>query len=103
MIGQLRHRVTLQSQVATQDEIGQPSTAWLDTATVWADIRYLSGVAAIKAGMDTSIAKVSIRVRYRPVSVAQRIVYRDEVYSIQVVLPDAKRTYLDLVCEVVSA
>ena len=38
--GQLRHRVTIQTQVATQDALGQPSTSWLDTKTVWADVRY---------------------------------------------------------------
>ena len=32
--GNLRHRVQLQSQVATVDAIGQPSTSWLTVATL---------------------------------------------------------------------
>jgi SPP1 family predicted phage head-tail adaptor len=102
MIGEMRHRVTLQSQVQTQDEIGQPSTAWLDVATVWADLRHLSGLQAIKSGMDVSTVKASARIRYRAVNAGQRLVYGTAVYNITAVLPDAKRTYVDLVCETVN-
>lgn len=99
----LRHRVQLQSQVDTVDAIGQPSTAWLTVATLWADIRYLSGLAAIKSGADVSVGKVSIRLRYTTVSAAQRVVYGNEVFQIEAVLPDGKRQWVDLVCTVTNA
>ena len=101
--GQLRHRVTLQSRVDTVDEIGQPSTSWLTTATVWADVRYLSGLSAIKSGADISVSKCSIRMRYKAVSAGQRIVYGDEVFEIDAVLPDGRREYLDCVVRVINA
>lgn len=101
--GQLRHRVTIQTQVTTQDAIGQPSTSWTDTAAVWADIRYLSGLSAIKAGADASVSKVSIRLRYRACDAGQRIVCGDEVFNIEAVLPDSKKQWIDCVCEVVNA
>ena len=101
--GQLRHRVTLQSRVDTVDEIGQPSTSWLTTATVWADVRYLSGLSAIKSGADVSVSKCSIRMRHRAVSAGQRIVYGDEVFEIDAVLPDGRREFLDAVCRVINA
>lgn len=100
--GQLRHRVILQTLTAGQDEIGQPVTTWTDTATIWADVRYLSGLSAIKAGADVSLSKVSIRLRYRVVNAGQRVKHGAVLFNIEAVLPDAKREYVDLVCEVIA-
>lgn len=99
---QLRHRVTLQSPVTTQDALGQPSTNWLDTATVWADVRHTNGLDAIKSGADVSVSKVSIRLRYRATSPAMRVLHGTAVYQVQAVLPDGKKSYVDLVCEAVN-
>jgi len=101
--GLLRHFVALQDRVSTVDEIGQPSTSWLTTASVWADIRYLSGLSALKAGADVSVGKCTIRMRYRAVNAGQRIVYGNEVFEIDQVLPDGKRSYVDCVCRVINA
>ncbi len=99
----LRHRIDLQSLVDSVDEIGQPSTTWTSTAFLWGDVRYLTGLSAIKAGADTSTSRVSIRVRHGSFNAGQRIVYGNEVFDIQAVLPDGKREYVDLVCVVVNA
>lgn len=101
--GQLRHRVELQSQVATVDDIGQPSTSWLTTATVWADVRYQTGLETIKSGADVSVVRASIRMRYRPVNAAQRVVYGSTVFNVLAVQPDVRKAYVDLVCEAVNA
>lgn len=101
--GQLRHRVDLQQRVDTVDALGQPSTSWLTTAQLWGDVRYLNGVSAIKAGADTSASKVSIRLRHGTFNAGQRVVYGNEVFDVQAVLPDGKRQYVDLVCECVNA
>lgn len=99
---QLRHRVTLQSQVTTQDALGQPSTTWIDTATVWADVRHQSGVSTIKSGADVSVVRASIRIRHRPVSPGQRVLFESQVYAISAVLPDGRKTAIDLVCEAIN-
>jgi len=101
--GQLRHRVDLQQKVSGVDEIGQPVTTWESVAFLWGDVRYLTGVSAIKAGADTSASKVSIRLRHGTFNAGQRIVYGDEVFDVQAVLPDGKRQYVDLVAEVINA
>lgn len=100
---QLRHRVTLQTLSAGRDEIGQPLITWLDTAVLWADVRYLSGLSAIKAGADVSMSKVSIRMRHRAANAGQRIVYGNEVFEIDAVLPDGNRQWIDCVCKVLNA
>jgi len=101
--GQLRNRVDLQSRVDTVDDIGQPSSSWLTVASVWADVRYQTGISSIKAGADASMVKVSIRMRHRQVNAGQRIIYGDVVFSIESVQPDMRKAYVDCVCEVINA
>jgi SPP1 family predicted phage head-tail adaptor len=101
--GQLRHLVALQSQVATFDDIGQPSTSWLTVASVWADIRYQTGLSAIKSGADVSVVRASIRMRYRAVNAGQRVLFEGVAFNIEAVQPDVRRAYVDCVCEVINA
>jgi SPP1 family predicted phage head-tail adaptor len=93
----------LQSLTAGQDEIGQPVTTWTTLATVWANIRYLNGVETIKADAQTSVDKVSIRIRRRAgITAAMRVVYGTTTFQIKAVLPDEQtRDHIDLACEVV--
>jgi len=100
--GMLRSSVELQGLVNATDEIGQPSTSWLTTATVYADIRHLSGLSAIKAGTDISVNRVSIRLRFRAVTPAMRVVHNGVVFAIEAVLPDPKKAFVDLVCQAVT-
>lgn len=98
--GQLRHSVTIQTQVATQDALGQPSTSWLDTKTVRADVRYQSGLEAIRSGAVASLQRVSVRLRKTAVSSGQRVIHGTTVLDIETVQPDGKNKYVDLVCQV---
>ena len=107
--GSLNSKVILQSPADGFDEIGQPVTTWVDVVIdgtldnkIPADVRYQSGLSAIKAGADVSTAKASIRLRHRAVNAGQRIKQGDTVFAIQAVLPDARRVYVDLVAEVVT-
>ena len=100
--GQLRSRVDIQSQVNSVDAIGQPSTAWETAAMVWADIRYMTGLSAIKAGVDVSVSRVSIRLRHGPYNAGQRVVYGTKVFNVLAVQPDVRGAYVDLVCEALN-
>lgn len=100
--GSLRHRIDLQSRVDSVDDIGQPSTTWATTALLWGDVRYVSGLSAIKSGADTSVVKASIRVRHGSFNAGQRVLHDGKVFDIQAVLPDGKREFVDLVCQLVS-
>lgn len=102
--GQLNARVTVQQQSTTPDALGQPTIAWTDLTTVWANIRHSSGVESIKADALTAVTRASIRVRYRTdVTTGMRAVAGSYTYNIVAVLPDlGQREYTDLVCEVVQ-
>ena len=100
-IGRFNRRITIQQQSSTQDALGQPVDTWTTFASIWADIRYTGGLEAIKSGAETSIAKVSVRVRYLAgVTAGMRVSHGLETFNIVAVLPDAGgRKYVDLVCE----
>lgn len=103
-VGQLSSQVQLQSPPAAQDTVGDPSGAWTVVATVWADIKHLSGLESLKSGADTSVVKASIRIRWRSdVTAAMRVVWGSTTYGINAVLPDAHRRWVDLVCEVIGS
>lgn len=63
--GKLNRRVTIQQLTAGQDDIGEPIQVWADVATIWADVRYLSGLETVKSGAPVSVAKASLRARRR--------------------------------------
>ena len=99
----LDRRVDIKQRVTTRDAIGQPLESWNLLATVWANIKYQSGLSAIRGDADTSIVKASIRINYRTgLDAGMRIVYGTENFEIQALLPVGANDYLDLVCECVQ-
>lgn len=102
--GLLNREVKIKRPEGGSDEAGQPLLGWIDVAKVWANIKFQSGSESIRADAVTSVARASIRIRYREDIDASMRVYRGTaVYSIKAVLPDeARREYVDLVCEVIA-
>ena len=98
--GNLNRRITLQQRSAGQDALGQPVGTWADVATLWASVRHLSGLQALKASADVSEVQASIRLRYRTdITAGMRAVLGTTVYDIKAVLPDeARRQHVDLTC-----
>jgi SPP1 family predicted phage head-tail adaptor len=101
--GKLRHRVTLQQQVAGSPQrtaSGQRDVAWTDVATVWASIEPLSGRRLESAQATWPKVSVEIRIRYRAGVVAgMRAVHSGLYYPIEVALdPELRRIELRLMC-----
>lgn len=64
--GKLRHRVTIQKPVETQDdESGAVDVVWHDVATVWAAIEPLSAREFIAAQAEDSRISARVTIRYR--------------------------------------
>lgn len=104
-IGKLNRKIVIQVQTATQDAGGQPlPDTWTTFASVWANIRFNSGYESIKGESVASIARASIRIRYREdITNKMRVTHNNITYEIKAVMPDeAKREFVDLACEVVS-
>lgn len=99
----LTDRITIEQRETGSDDWGQPAETWQVVAVLWASVRYLSGLSAIKAGADVSIRKASIRIRHRTgLDAGMRVLFDGKTFDIQAVLPDGKRLFVDLVCEAVA-
>lgn len=101
--GRLRHLVTFQSLVGTQDVDGQMVPSWVDAFPVplSAEITALSGQALIAAQAEQSKVSTRIKVRYRPGFVSSmRGVHRGTIYNIEAVIPDPDSgvQWLTLLC-----
>lgn len=98
--GKLNQRINIERRAAGQNAIGQPVANWELVSAVWADIRFQSGISAIKGDSDTSLVKVSIRIRFRAgLDAGMRVVQTSAIYDIKAVLPSHDRQFIDLVCE----
>ncbi|MDE9589162.1 phage head closure protein [Xenorhabdus bovienii] len=99
-IGKMRHRITLQNFNPIKLPSGQRMEEWQDTATVWAEVKHISGRELLASGASLSEATVRIWLRYRAdVTSASRLVFKGQVYDIQAVIPDGKCTQLELLCK----
>lgn len=100
--GKLRHRVMLQHKVSVQNPLtGAVTPEWQDIKKVWADVVPLSAREFIAAQATQAEITTRITIRYRSgLTNANRIVFRDRIYNIEGVLPDAVSglEYLTLPC-----
>lgn len=99
--GRLRHIVVFQRAEITILPSGQREKLWVDIGpAVNTEVRPVSGRELLTAGAEMSEITVRVWMRYRPdIHPACRMVYRGQVYDIQVVIPDVKFTRLELLCK----
>lgn len=100
-IGQLHHRVTLQSASETADGGGGFTATWSDIATVWARIEPLSGKERMTAQQLENPLTHRITIRHRSgVDAKMRIKFGSRIFNIRSVLnPDEGNEVLELMAE----
>lgn len=97
--GKLRHRITIQRCVISQDSAGNIGSTWEDVAEVWAAVEPLSAREFIAAQATLSKVVARITIRYRDdVRADMRIVHGGDIYNIEGVLldNDSGREYITL-------
>lgn len=103
--GGLRQRVTIQNFTTSRTPSGGVIQEWYDVATVWAEVKGISGRELIAAGAEMSEVTFRMWVRYRSdVTCASRIIWKQKghdakAFDIQSVIPDEKATRLELLCK----
>lgn len=85
--GKMRHRITFQRFDGQRDDYGDPLEGeeehWTDAASVWAEIKPVSGREFYAAQQSQSEMTHKVSCRYRSgLDTAMRIVYRDRVFKI---------------------
>lgn len=100
-IGKLNRLITIQRPNPATNEYGEPVGGWIDVASVWANVRHISGMETLKSDADISIVRASIRIRRRrDVDAGMRVLVDGKTYDIRAVLDDVfGREYCDLTCE----
>ena len=100
MIGNLRHRITLQKPVIIRDSIGQELEEWQDVATVWASVEPLSGKEYFNAQQTNSEVSTKITIRYlKSITPFMRVFFQKHTYNILSVINFEERNiYLQLLC-----
>lgn len=97
--GRLNQRVTLQSKSVTRDAMGGEVITWVDVATVWADVKPLSGKALIAAQQAMSEVTASIFIRLRTdVADDWRVVHGTKIYAISAIIDDIDKGTTNLQC-----
>ena len=100
--GKLRRRVTIQEPEVTIGATGGEVTTWADLATVWANIKPLSGqeLLAARQSVATALVSTQIEIRYRSdVNSKMRVAHgSQQTYEIVAVLPDERQTFTKLLC-----
>lgn len=103
--GKMKRRVIFQKSESHRSPSGQVIFEWSDLATVWAEIKGISGRERMASGAIFSEATVRIWTRYRDdITTANRVIYslpniQGQIYSILAVIPDTDYSRLELICK----
>lgn len=96
----LDKRISLMVPSTVQDAAGQPLESWSLHLEVWANVRWPSGLATVRADADVREVRASARIRYRDgLPDGMRAIIDGAPYRISAMLPAGRRQWIDLICE----
>ncbi len=100
-VGELRHRLRLESAMSSGDGGGGSDVIWTPVAELWACVRAVSGSERLTAEALAGRGMHEVWVRYRAdVAPALRFVAGSRVLDIRAALdPDGRKRWLRCVCE----
>lgn len=99
--GQLDQRVTIQQESRVEDEAGGAVVTWVDVATVWAEVKPLTGRERLHGQQLESPIDYRVTIRRRSdITAAMRLVWRGTPMQIRAVPdPGPRAAYMTLDCE----
>ena len=98
--GKLRDRIAIQVRASGQDSSGQPVDVWTDLVELFANVTRLSGREYFLAGSTGSDINTRVTTRYWPgIKATDRVLFEGKAFDIEAVIPDQKKTQLELMCK----
>ena len=98
--GSLRHVITLQEPVETQNDYGEPVTSWQDVLSCRASIEPLSAREFFASQQTKADVTHKVRLRYLPVVPTMRLLFGTRVFNISSALNREERGIeLELLCK----
>lgn len=101
-IGDMRHRITIQTYSISRNAAGEEIVSWIDYATVWAAVDQKPGGSGEVEQADQTTGKVSavFRIRKRSgLNEKMLVVWDGRKWNIRSILGDYDFTYQILECE----
>ena len=101
MIGEFRHRVTIEQNVGAGDGGGGTVESWGLVATVWARIEQFASSPAAHAGRAAERTTLRATIRHRDdIAAGMRLTHDGAIYRIRSVAdPEQRKRILALSCE----
>ncbi len=99
----LDRRITIERHTKTVDQYRQEREAWIEIATVWAELLTQSEEEFRRPFGEEEKAVVGFRIRHlASLTTKDRVLYRGEAFSIRRLQELGNREGFDLMCEAVS-
>ncbi|MBN4046378.1 phage head closure protein [bacterium AH-315-P15] len=101
MIGEMRHRVTIERNDGVADGGGGMADNWVLVAAVWAKVEQFQSSPSAHAGRAAERVSMRATIRHRTdVNAGMRLTYEGEIYRIRAVSdPSQRKRFLALSCE----
>ncbi len=100
MIGDLRHKIELQTPSRTEDEAGGASIDWISGGELWAAVERLTSTRDFAGDRDNRLKRIAVTVRAGAFDLGGRLVFSGETYEIvSIESDDARDKRLTLICE----
>ena len=97
--GQLTERIVIQSPTDSQNEVGEATLTFTTFATVWADVRAMSGREAERYGQVVGLASHMVTIRELPgLTTGMRIIYRNRTLEIGSINEYDRIRYVEISC-----
>lgn len=97
--GQLTERIVIQSPTDSQNEVGEATLTFTTFATVWADVRAMSGREAERYGQVVGLAGHMVTIRELPgLTTGMRIIYRNRTLEIGSINEFDRIRYVEISC-----
>jgi len=98
--GQLRHRISIQTNTPTTNDFNEEVEGWSTDATTWASIEPMSGKELVNAQQVVANITHKIIIRFRSgIAPQQRILFGSRIFNIESVInPEERNRELQLLC-----
>jgi SPP1 family predicted phage head-tail adaptor len=99
--GELNRQITIRKRGVGLDALNRPNQAYVDYATVWANIKAPTGLGRIvNESVSATLSKYSFRIRFRTdITIDMIVVYGGQEFAIVEISHDfSDQNYTDLVC-----
>lgn len=104
--GKMRHRVTIRTFTTSRSPSGQVIEQWEDGATIWAEVKGISGREIIASGREIAESTVRVWMRYRAdITAANKLNVLTGPFAGSTLnisgppIPDTDMTHLEILCK----